>query len=113
MVGFRLFSAHRRRRPDAPGPRRARRGPGATRVRASGAVALAVGAALAAAPTATATPSGAAHPLPGAATAPATASDTSAAGNSSYTAANLPDWAIGPFTRSADNPLLTPSGSGY
>jgi len=118
MVGFRLFSAHRRRRPDAPGPRRARRGASAARLLASGAVALAVGAALAAAPTAAATSSGAtssgaAHPSPGAATAHVAASGTSAAGNSSYTAANLPDWAIGPFTRSADNPLLTPGGSGY
>lgn len=40
-------------------------------------------------------------------------SSTSAAGNAGYTADNLPDWAIGPFTRNADNPLLRPSGSGY
>jgi predicted GH43/DUF377 family glycosyl hydrolase len=38
--------------------------------------------------------------------------DTAAA-NAGYTAANLPSWAIGPFTRSAQNPLLEPSGDGY
>lgn len=41
------------------------------------------------------------------------AAASSAEGDASYTDANIPDWAIGPFTRSADNPLLTPSGSGY
>jgi predicted GH43/DUF377 family glycosyl hydrolase len=43
----------------------------------------------------------------------AASSSPSAAADASYTAANLPAWAIGPFTPSADNPLLSPSGSGY
>lgn len=30
-----------------------------------------------------------------------------------YTASNLPDWAIGPFTRSANNPILSPQGTGF
>ena len=30
-----------------------------------------------------------------------------------YVASNLPDWAIGPFTRSASNPILTPQGTGF
>ncbi len=30
-----------------------------------------------------------------------------------YTANNLPSWAIGPFTRSGNNPILTPEGSGW
>ena len=30
-----------------------------------------------------------------------------------YVASNLPDWAIGPFTRSANNPILTPQGTGF
>jgi predicted GH43/DUF377 family glycosyl hydrolase len=115
MVGFHLFAAHLRRGPDVPAPRASRRGRAVARLLASGALAVAVVAALCAAPTATASATapatGAAHAADHAAAAPAPA--TSAAGNAGYTAANLPDWAIGPFTRSADNPLLTPSGSGY
>ena len=30
-----------------------------------------------------------------------------------YTDSNLPDWAIGPFTRYPSNPILTPQGSGF
>ncbi|HEY0807238.1 MAG TPA: hypothetical protein VGD84_19375 [Pseudonocardiaceae bacterium] len=30
-----------------------------------------------------------------------------------YTAANLPNWAIGPFTRASQNPLLIPQGNGW
>ena len=30
-----------------------------------------------------------------------------------YTGSNLPDWAIGPFTRYASNPILTPQGTGF
>ncbi|BBA98175.1 hypothetical protein RVR_4262 [Actinacidiphila reveromycinica] len=81
------------------------------RLLASGALALSLGAALGAAPTATASAAGAAPP-PGHA-ADAAAPPASAAEDASYTAANIPDWAIGPFTRSAHNPLMTPSGSGY
>jgi predicted GH43/DUF377 family glycosyl hydrolase len=55
---------------------------------------------------------GAASPSPSTAAGAASPSP-SAAADASYTAANLPGWAIGPFTRSAGNPLLSPSGSGY
>jgi predicted GH43/DUF377 family glycosyl hydrolase len=114
MVGFRLFAARLRRGPATPVPRPARRRHAAMRLLASRVVAAAVGVA----PTATSPAAGAA-PSPGqVAAAPAlsavnSAAVNSAAGNASYTAANLPDWAIGPFTRSAGNPLLRPSGSGY
>src|SRR4051812_18879673 len=30
-----------------------------------------------------------------------------------HTAGNLPDWAIGPFTRNASNPILKPQGTGF
>ncbi len=30
-----------------------------------------------------------------------------------YTASNLPDWAVGPFTRAAQNALLRPQGTGW
>ncbi|HEV2635934.1 MAG TPA: hypothetical protein VGX23_12345 [Actinocrinis sp.] len=30
-----------------------------------------------------------------------------------YTSSNLPNWAIGPFTRAAQNPLLTAQGTGF
>ena len=30
-----------------------------------------------------------------------------------YTDATLPAWAIGPFTRYAGNPILTPQGTGW
>ena len=33
--------------------------------------------------------------------------------NADYTGANLPSWAIGPFTRYSGNPILTPQGSGF
>jgi predicted GH43/DUF377 family glycosyl hydrolase len=55
---------------------------------------------------------GLAGPTQASATPPAPAPVT-AADNASYTADNLPDWAIGPFTRSAQNPVLRPSGDGY
>ena len=35
------------------------------------------------------------------------------AAHADYTASNLPDWAIGPFTRAAQNPVMSPSGSGW
>jgi predicted GH43/DUF377 family glycosyl hydrolase len=66
-------------------------------------------AALATGPTAAADASvpaaDAAHPTGSAA--------VTAAGDASYTAGNLPDWAIGPFARSTDNPVLHPSGTGF
>ena len=35
------------------------------------------------------------------------------AAHADYTASNLPDWAIGPFTRATQNPVLSPEGSGW
>lgn len=49
----------------------------------------------------------------GASTEQADTHPAGAAGDASYTAGNLPGWAIGPFNRSAANPLLTPSGDGF
>lgn len=44
---------------------------------------------------------------------PAAPAPPTAAGDASYTAANLPGWAIGPFTPAAASPVLSPGGSGY
>lgn len=35
------------------------------------------------------------------------------AAQADYTSSNLPDWAIGPFTRAAQNPVMSPQGSGW
>jgi predicted GH43/DUF377 family glycosyl hydrolase len=35
------------------------------------------------------------------------------AAHADYTASNLPDWAIGPFTRATQNPVMSPEGSGW
>ena len=35
------------------------------------------------------------------------------AAHADYTSANLPNWAIGPFTRYSGNPILSPQGSGF
>ncbi|WP_103888970.1 glycoside hydrolase family 130 protein [Actinacidiphila yanglinensis] len=84
-----------------------------------GAVAAALGVAPAAATSAagatgpTGQVSAAPAPARPASQSPSAQAPKSAADDASYTASNLPDWAIGPFTRSADNPLMTPSGSGY
>ncbi|WP_037914056.1 glycoside hydrolase family 130 protein [Actinacidiphila yeochonensis] len=122
-------------KPGPPRRRRARLGHTALRLLAAGAIVLAVGVAPAAATSA----AGAAHrdgrasaprppgqsdaasrpspPSPPSPSSPSSASSassrTSAEADAGYTDANLPDWAIGPFTRSAANPLLSPSGSGY
>lgn len=109
MIGFRRGAAGTRYDSESARPRRARLRYTALRLLAVGAVAAAVGVAPAGA-----TPAAGAARSPGpVGAAPASAPPTSAEADAGYTAANLPDWAIGPFTRSADNPLLAPSGSGY
>ena len=35
------------------------------------------------------------------------------AAHADYTSTNLPDWAIGPFTRATQNPIMSPQGSGW
>lgn len=112
MIVSRRIFANTWKDPGSVPPRRTRPGHTALRLLAAGAIAGAV----ALAPCVSAAASESAHAAgsaAAAATAAASSSHTTAAADSSYTAANLPDWAIGPFTPSADNPLLTPSGSGY
>ncbi|MFJ2954677.1 hypothetical protein [Streptomyces sp. NPDC087270] len=120
MVDFHRVVACLRKRPDLPRPPRARPRRTALRLLAVGAIAAAVGLAPTAATSAVGAPRPPEHvsAAPAGAPSPSTPSPPSsltktAADDASYTAANLPDWAIGPFTRSADNPLMTPSGSGY
>lgn len=90
------------------------RGAAARRLLAVGVLAAAVGAAPLG--TASAAGDGSAPQDTAAAAQPAQASPASPAtaeADASYTDANIPDWAIGPFTRSGDNPVLSPSGTGY
>ncbi|MCA1218727.1 hypothetical protein [Streptomyces sp. 8L] len=114
MTGFLRVVVDALRNAGLPRWRRTRRGHPALRLLAVAVLAVAAGVA----PTASAAgathpqgQAGPAHPTAGAAA--AAPSRAGAAADASYTDANLPDWAIGPFTRSAANPLLSPSGSGY
>lgn len=121
MVDFHRVVACLRKRPDLPRPPRARPRRTALRLLAVGAIAAAVGLAPTAATSAVGAPRPPGHvsaapagaPSPSTSATPSSSPTKTAADGASYTAANLPDWAIGPFTRSADNPLMTPSGSGY
>ncbi|HEY3871930.1 MAG TPA: hypothetical protein VGM10_26445 [Actinocrinis sp.] len=109
MTGFRRVVASTWKNPDPARPRRVRPGRTAQRLLAAGAIAVAVGMT----PPLAATAAGVASPTGSVGAAAPSSPQTSAAADASYTAANIPGWAIGPFTPSAANPLLTPSGSGY
>lgn len=112
MIGPRRTVDGARYAREAVQPRRP--APGRATLALVGTTVLAVG--LAVAPASAAPVAKPASPVRSAAASTASqpaAAPSTAAADASYTAANLPDWAIGPFTRSADNPLLSPSGGGY